>query len=89
MGSQRRSRDKTQPPSEIENRLSANRASALDENVQAIKRWERAILFARSKGEQLSDWIACTAGSGPVLILHVVLRRPCACSRHGRYRLAL
>ena len=35
------------------------------------QRWERAIVLARSKGEQLSDWIACTAGSGPVLILHV------------------
>ncbi len=70
MGSQRRSRDKT--VSEVEGRLSANRTSALDENVHAIKRWERAILLARSKGEQLSDWIACTAGSGPVLILHVV-----------------
>ena len=46
--------------------------SALEENVQAIKRWERAILLARSKGEQLSDWIAYTAGSVPVLILHVV-----------------
>ncbi len=46
--------------------------SALEENVQAIKRWERAILLARSKLEQVSDWIACTAGSGPVLVLHVV-----------------
>jgi uncharacterized membrane protein len=43
----------------------------LEENVQAIKRWERAILLARSKAEQVSDWIACTAGSGPVLALHV------------------
>ena len=47
-------------------------ASALEENVQAIKRWERGILLARSKAEQISDWIACTAGSGPVLALHVV-----------------
>ena len=50
----------------------ADRSSALEENVQAIKRWERAILLARSKAEQVSDWIACTAGSGPVLVLHVV-----------------
>ncbi len=48
------------------------RASALEENVQAIKGWERGILLARSKAEQVSDWIACTAGSGPVLILHVL-----------------
>jgi uncharacterized membrane protein len=47
-------------------------SSALEENVQAIKRWERTILLARSKAEQVSDWIACTAGSGPVLVLHVI-----------------
>jgi len=52
--------------------LDADRSSALEENVQAIKRWEKAILLARSKAEQVSDWIVCTAGSGPVLVLHVV-----------------
>ena len=52
--------------------LSPNRSSAQEENVQAIKRWERGILRARSKAEQISDRIACTAGSGPVLVLHVV-----------------
>ena len=46
--------------------------SALEENVQAIKRWENTILLARSKVEQVSDWIACRAGSGSVLVLHVV-----------------
>ena len=55
-----------------EEALSPSRSSALDENVQAIKRWERAILLARTKAEQVSDWIACTAGSGPFLVLHVV-----------------
>jgi uncharacterized membrane protein len=50
----------------------AGRSSTLEENVQAIKRWEKTILLARSKAEQVSDWIACTAGSGPVLALHVV-----------------
>jgi uncharacterized membrane protein len=44
----------------------------LEENVQTIKRWEKAILLARSKAQQVSDWIACTAGSGPVLLLHVL-----------------
>jgi uncharacterized membrane protein len=34
--------------------------------------WERGILLARSKAEQVSDWIASTAASGPVLVLHVV-----------------
>lgn len=47
-------------------------SSAVEENVQAIKRWEGAILRARSKAEQVSDWIACTAASGPVLVFHVV-----------------
>jgi uncharacterized membrane protein len=46
--------------------------SALDENVQTIKRWERDSLLSRSKAEQVSDWIAWAAGSGPVLFLHVV-----------------
>lgn len=48
------------------------RASALEENVHAIKRWETAILLARSTAERVSDWIACTAGKGPVLVLHVI-----------------
>jgi uncharacterized membrane protein len=51
----------------------ANRAeAAVEENVQTIKAWERAILHARSKTEQVGDWIACTAASGPVLLFHVV-----------------
>ena len=50
----------------------ALRSSAVEENVQAIKRWERTILLARSRAQQVSDWIACTAGSGPVLVLHVL-----------------
>ena len=40
-------------------KLTSSRASALEENVQAIKRWEKATLLARSKVEQVSDWIAC------------------------------
>jgi uncharacterized membrane protein len=47
-------------------------ARALEENVEAIKQWEQALLRGRSKAEQLGDWIAATAASGPVLILHVV-----------------
>lgn len=46
--------------------------SALEENVEVIKRWEREILLGRSKAEQISDWIAATAASGPVLLLHLV-----------------
>ena len=47
-------------------------SSALDENVEAIKNWEQAILLSRSRAEQVSDWIAATAASGPVLIFHAV-----------------
>lgn len=48
------------------------RSSALEENVEAIKHWEKTILQARSRAEQVSDWIARTAGSGPVVVMHVV-----------------
>jgi uncharacterized membrane protein len=53
-------------------RRDTNHSSALEENVQAIKRWQRALQLARSKAEQISDWIACTAGSAPVPVLHVM-----------------
>ena len=46
--------------------------SALEENVQTIKRWETTVLLTRSKAEQISDWIASTAGSGPVLVFHML-----------------
>jgi uncharacterized membrane protein len=44
---------------------------AVEENVEAIKRWEQSLLHARTRAEQLSDWITATAASGPVLALHV------------------
>ena len=50
----------------------ADRSSTLEENVEAIKRWEKTILLSRSKAEQVSDWIVCTAGSGRFLVLHFV-----------------
>jgi uncharacterized membrane protein len=68
----RRQEQRRFAPTGADERLHPDRGSALEENVQAIKRWERAILLARSTAEQVSDWIACTAGSGPVLALHVV-----------------
>jgi len=72
MAGQRRSRNKRASQSDVQQRFSTNRTSAVDENVLAIKRWERAILLARSKAEQFSDRIVGTAGRGPVLILHVI-----------------
>ncbi len=65
-------RVKTRRRSQIDQEPIGRNSSALEENVQAIKRWERAILLARSKAEQVADWIASTAGSGPVLVLHVL-----------------
>lgn len=47
-------------------------STALEENVEAVKSWERTILLARSKAEQIGDWIVGIAASGPVLFLHVV-----------------
>jgi uncharacterized membrane protein len=43
----------------------------VEENVQAIKTWEQATLLGRSRAERLGDWVAFTAASGPVLVLHV------------------
>ncbi len=59
---------------EIAECLSVEQAegAALEENVQAIKAWEQATLLGRSNVEQLGDWIAGTAASGPVLVLHVL-----------------
>jgi len=48
------------------------RQPALEENVQTIQEWEHAELSARSMAERFGDWVAGTAASGPVLLLHVV-----------------
>ena len=76
MGIARRSHDR-RPPLEKRDKLrlkdgAPDSSAALEENVEAIKSWERTILLSRSKTEQISDWIACTAASAPVLVLHVV-----------------
>lgn len=44
---------------------------AVEENVETIRRWEQAALHARSKTEQLADWVANTAAGGMVLCLHI------------------
>jgi len=46
--------------------------AALEENVEAIKAWERESLLSRSRAEQITDWIAGTGAGGPVLVLHVL-----------------
>ena len=73
MGSPERIQGEARQASTVDgNTLRPDANSAVEENVQVIKGWEQEILLARSKAEQISDWIASTAGSGPVLLLHVV-----------------
>ncbi len=73
MGNRGRRRAGSNPGSKADPDTPAlDRSSAMEENVQAIKRWERTILRARSTAQQVSDWIACTAGRGEVLALHVL-----------------
>jgi hypothetical protein len=59
MGSQRNNVRKAEQP---DNQERSSEASTVEENVQTTRRRDRAILHARSKAEQVSDWIACTAG---------------------------
>jgi len=47
-------------------------ATPVEENVEAIKAWELATLQSRSRIEQIGDWVAGTAASGPVLLAHVL-----------------
>jgi uncharacterized membrane protein len=73
MGSPRRRHRKGQAgDTDPEETAGTGRSSTLEENVETIKLWEGAILLARSRAEQISDWIAATAGRGPVLLLHLV-----------------
>ena len=54
MGSQR---NNVQQLRKTDNEERTPESSAVEENVQAIKGWERVILRARSKAERVSDWI--------------------------------
>jgi len=45
---------------------------AVEENVEAIKSWDRALLLKRSTIERISDRITAIAASGPSLIAHAV-----------------
>lgn len=49
-----------------------SRRSAVEENLEAIRAWECSYLRARSRAAQFSDWVAATAGHGPVIVLHAV-----------------
>jgi uncharacterized membrane protein len=56
----------------MDNKGASGSIAAVEENVEAIKRWEDSVLLARSRAERVGDWIARTAASGPVLVLHVL-----------------
>lgn len=45
---------------------------AVEENVEAIKSWDRALLLKRSRVERLSDRITLAAAGGPSLIVHAI-----------------
>jgi uncharacterized membrane protein len=72
MSSPARRQEKPHSPASLTAKIRPDGSSAMEENVQAIKRWEKAMLLARSKAEQVSDWIACTAGSATVVVVHIV-----------------
>jgi uncharacterized membrane protein len=45
--------------------------TTIQENVDAIKAWDEALLLRRSKAERISDWITSIAAGGPAMLLHV------------------
>jgi len=60
--------------------MSADKASArtgsihaVEENVEAIKAWDRALLLKRSAIERLSDRITLAAAGGASIIVHAVV----------------
>jgi uncharacterized membrane protein len=50
---------------------SAEATPVLEENIEAIKRWEQTLRHERSRAERLDDWITSAAASGPALAAHV------------------
>ena len=45
---------------------------AVEENVEAIKAWDRALLEKRSKAQRISDGITSVAASGPSMLAHAL-----------------
>src|SRR5215217_6657523 len=45
---------------------------AVEENVEAIKAWDRALLLKRSKAERFSDWITLQAADGWSMLAHAL-----------------
>jgi uncharacterized membrane protein len=68
-----RTRKRSQPGSSFgDGRGRRSAPHALEENIEVIRRWERAAIHHRSRLEQLSDAITRVAASGPILLVHVV-----------------
>ena len=67
MGTARHNNGTGAPPAAL-----PRESRTLEENVEAIKSWEQALLDRRSAAERLSDWITTVAASGSVLVVHVV-----------------
>jgi uncharacterized membrane protein len=42
----------------------------IEENIEAIKAWDRALLLKRSGAERVSDGITSVAASGPSMLVH-------------------
>jgi uncharacterized membrane protein len=62
----------SQTDSDSANVTAGTSTVALEENVEAIKAWERESLLSRTRSEQIADWIAGAGAGGPVFILHVI-----------------
>ncbi len=45
---------------------------AVDQNIRAVKQWEKAALRDRSYAERFADWITRAAATGPVVIGHLL-----------------
>lgn len=72
MAGEREHRDAGRQRGRTPGQTTANPESAVEENVEAVKTWERAALLARSIGEQIGDWISRAAASSLGLLLHAV-----------------
>jgi uncharacterized membrane protein len=56
----------------VERQTQVAAPEAVEENIAAIKIWERAALDRRSRAEQIGEAITRVAGSGTFLIAHVI-----------------
>ena len=72
VATRRRTTGARRTPAGSEVELEGARSHALDENIEAIKTWQRASTHQRSRVEHLSDEITRVIAGGPALLFHVV-----------------